>query len=186
MDCSGDGIERKGRETADCSGWACLFLGIMSQVGGRAWWGRSICDRKDDGRLNTWRCIRNKKQKHFARERCVQDRLDASAHVCYRGRAHTQTTCSQGNYFTISRLFYRPNRNQRTDLSHTHTHMHLGPYSTMQWNTHTPSCEIKGRLVFGVITPMNLAIVETMRDIRFFLINFLFFYAINDVHLFNA
>lgn len=40
--------------------------------------------------------------------------------------------------------------------------------------------------MFGMITPMNLAIVETMRDIRFFLINFLFFYAINDVHLFNA
>lgn len=39
----------------------------------------------------------------------------ASAHVCYRERAHTQTTCSQGNGFIVSSLISRPDWNQRTD-----------------------------------------------------------------------
>lgn len=76
--------------------------------------------RKGRRKIEYLEMYQNKEQVRFARESDVW--LDVSAHVCYRGRARKQTTCSQGNCFTISSLFSRPDWNQSTDRTRISQH----------------------------------------------------------------
>ncbi|KAI2659328.1 Membrane-associated guanylate kinase, WW and PDZ domain-containing protein 1 [Labeo rohita] len=105
--------------------------------------------RKGRRKIEYLEMYQNKEQVRFARESDVW--LDVSAHVCYRGRARKQTTCSQGNCFTISSLFSRPDWNQSTDRTRISQHRvvkHTHPAVKSQAGSCLP-CSLSDRGVGG-------------------------------------